>query len=72
MKTATKPKPQALPHAGADAATDGTVLAQLAALQRLSVNELKAKWEDFFATAEPVAELGPRRSGSHCGWPSLG
>ena len=53
MKTATKPKPQALPRAGADTATDGTVLAQLAALQRLSVNELKVKWEDLFATAAP-------------------
>ena len=53
MKTATKPKPPALPRAGADAVTDGTVLAQLAALQRLSVNELKVKWEDLFATAAP-------------------
>ena len=53
MNTATKPKPPALPRAGADAATDGTVLAQLAALQRLSVSELKAKWEDLFATAAP-------------------
>ena len=53
MKTATKPKPQALPRAGADAAADGTVLAQLAALQRLSVNELKAKWEDLFSAAAP-------------------
>ena len=53
MKTATKPKPQALPRAGDDLKTDGTVLAQLAALQRLSVNELKVKWEDLFATAAP-------------------
>jgi len=53
MNTATKLKPQALPRAGADPATDGTVLAQLAALQRLSVNELKVKWEGLFATAAP-------------------
>ena len=53
MKTATKPKPQALPRPGEDAETDGTVLAQLAALQRLSVNELKAKWEALFGTAAP-------------------
>ena len=53
MKTATKPKPQALPRPGEDDKTDGTVLAQLAALQRLSVNELKVKWEDFFASAAP-------------------
>ena len=48
MKTATKPKPQALPRAGEYPKTDGTVLAQLAALQRLSVNELKVKWEGLF------------------------
>jgi hypothetical protein len=53
MNTATKPKPKALPRAGADATADGTVLAQLAALQRLSVNELKAKWEGLFSTAAP-------------------
>jgi len=53
MKTATKPKPQALPRAGENAVTDSTVLAQLAALQRLSVNELKVKWKDLFATAAP-------------------
>ena len=49
MKTATKPKPPALPRAGEDARTDGTVLAQLAALKRLSVNQLKVKWKDLFA-----------------------
>ena len=58
MKTATKPKPQALPRAGEDARTDGTVLAQLAVLQRLSVNELKVKWEDLFATAAPNNSRG--------------
>lgn len=53
MKTATKPKPPALPRPGEDAHTDGTVLTQLAALQRLSLNELKMKWETLFATAAP-------------------
>lgn len=53
MKTATKPAPHAPPKAGDDARTDDTVLAQLAALQRLSVNELKVKWEELFATAAP-------------------
>ncbi len=53
MKTATKLKAQALPRAGADTATDGTVLAQLAALQGLSVNELKAKWLEVFGTPAP-------------------
>jgi hypothetical protein len=53
MKTATKHKPQALPRPGQDVATDGAVLVQLAGLQRLSVNELKAKWEALFGTAAP-------------------
>ena len=53
MRTATKPKPQGLPRPGEDAATDGVVLAQLAAMQRLSVNELKAKWEALFGTPAP-------------------
>ena len=53
MKTATKTKPQGLPRPGEDAATDGTVLAHLAAMQRLSVNELKAKWEALFGTPAP-------------------
>ena len=53
MKTATKPKPHALPRPGEDVATDGAVLAQLAAMQRLSVNELKAKWEALFGTHAP-------------------
>lgn len=53
MRTATKPKSQGLPRPGEDAATDGAVLAQLAAMQRLSVTELKAKWEALFATPAP-------------------
>jgi hypothetical protein len=58
MKIATKTKPQALPRAGEDARSDGTVLAQLSALQRLSVNQLKVKWEDLFATAAPNNSRG--------------
>jgi hypothetical protein len=53
MRTATKPKPQGLPRPGEDAAMDGAVLAQLAAMQKLSVNELKAKWEALFGTPAP-------------------
>jgi len=53
MRTATKSKPQGLPRPGDDAATDGAVLAQLAAMQRLSVNELKVKWETLFGTPAP-------------------
>lgn len=59
MKTATsRPKPQVLPRAGEDAVTDSTVLAQLAALQRMSVNDLKAKWGDLFATVAPNNSRG--------------
>ena len=53
MRTATKRQPQGLPRPGEDTATDGAVLAQLAAMQRLSVNELKAKWEALFGTPAP-------------------
>ena len=53
MRTATKSKPEALPRPGESSETDGAVLTQLVALQRLSVNELKAKWEALFGTAAP-------------------
>ena len=53
MRSAMRPKPQGLPRTGEDAATDGAVLAELAAMQRLSVNELKAKWEALFGIPAP-------------------
>jgi Protein of unknown function (DUF2924) len=53
MRNTARPKPQAAPRPGEDKATDGAVLAQLAALQRMSVNELKAKWESLFSAAAP-------------------
>ena len=53
MRTATKPGPQGLPRPGEDAATDGPVLGQLATMQKLSVVELKAKWEALFGTPAP-------------------
>jgi len=53
MKPATKPKRETLPRPGENARTDGAVLAQLAVLQRLSVNELKAKWQDLFGSPAP-------------------
>jgi len=53
MRSATKPKPQGLPRPGEDADTDGAVLAQMAAMQKLSVTELKAKWEALFSTPAP-------------------
>jgi hypothetical protein len=52
-RNAAKSRPQAAPRPGEDKATDGAVLAQLAALHRLSVNELKVKWESLFGAAAP-------------------
>ncbi len=53
MRIATKTKPEALPRPGEDPATDGPVLAQLAALKQQSVNDLKAKWEQLFDKPAP-------------------
>lgn len=53
MKNTAKLKPQAVPRPGENSTTDGAVLAQLAALQRMSVNELKTKWHELFASAAP-------------------
>jgi hypothetical protein len=53
IRHTARPKPQAAPRPGEDKATDGAVLAQLAALQRMSVNELKTKWQELFASAAP-------------------
>lgn len=52
-RNAAKSRPQAAPRPGEDSATDGAVLAQLAALHCRSVNELKAKWESLFGAAAP-------------------
>ena len=53
MRNTARPKLAAVPRPGEDKTTDGAVLAQLAALQRMSVNELKAKWESLFGAAAP-------------------
>jgi len=53
MRTARHIKAPALPRPGEDAATDEGVLAQLAALQRMSVNELKEKWVELLSTPAP-------------------
>lgn len=53
MKTTAKSKPQAVPRPGSYAKTDGAVLARLAALKDMSVNELKAKWTSLFETPAP-------------------
>jgi len=52
-RNAAKPKAKGAPRPGENKATDGAVLAQLAALQRMSVNELKMKWQELFATGAP-------------------
>lgn len=53
MKTAIKLKPQTLPRPGDDSQTDGNVLGQLAALQNLSVKDLKDKWQVLFSLPAP-------------------
>jgi hypothetical protein len=41
------------PRPGADAGIDATVLARLAALKSMSVNELKAEWRSLFGSDAP-------------------
>ena len=53
MKQAIKQKPQEAPRPGQNAAMDGAILAQLAALQNMPVNDLKAKWQELFSRAAP-------------------
>ena len=53
MRKPIKPKDQALPRPGENSQMDATVLARLAALQAMSVKELKEKWASLFATAAP-------------------
>ena len=53
MRTTRQGKNTALPRPGENTATDEGVLAQLAALQHMSVNELKIKWEALLGTTAP-------------------
>jgi hypothetical protein len=53
MRTGRKAKTQALPRPRENTATDEGILAQLAALQRMSVNQLKEKWEALLGTTAP-------------------
>jgi hypothetical protein len=53
MRNVTTSKANALPRPGEDIGTDGSVVSQLTALQRLSVNELKEKWEALLGTPAP-------------------
>jgi hypothetical protein len=53
MRTDRQAKAPALPRPGDDDGTDQAVLAQLAALQRMSVNQLKEKWEALLGTPAP-------------------
>lgn len=53
MRGATKRAVQGPPRPGVDKATDAPVLAQLAALKQMTVNELKTKWEALFGAPAP-------------------
>jgi hypothetical protein len=53
MRTGRKAKTQGLPRPGEHIATDEVILARLAELQRLSVNQLKEKWEALLGTPAP-------------------
>ena len=53
MRTKRQATVNRLPLPGEDSTADATVVAQLAALQRLSVNELKQKWEELLGTPAP-------------------
>lgn len=53
MKTAKTLRASVLPRIGEDAKTDSMVLAKLAALQHMSVNDLKVKWKELFSTQAP-------------------
>jgi hypothetical protein len=53
MRTAKHAKAPALPRPGEDPATDGAILTQLTALQHMTVNELKKKWEALLGTTAP-------------------
>ncbi len=53
MRITARARPQPAPRPGQDQATDGAVLARLAGLQRMSVNELRAQWESIFGAAAP-------------------
>ena len=51
MKKPIKSKVEPLPRPGENSQMDATVLARLAAMQAMSVKELKEKWASLFATA---------------------
>ena len=53
MNKVTKVKDQALPRPGADAKRDASVIARLAAMQAMSMNDLKDMWANLFSTSAP-------------------
>ena len=53
MRTRRQEKSHGLPRPGTDDTTDQAVVAQLAELQRMSVNQLKEKWEALLGTTAP-------------------
>ncbi len=53
MKNTIKQKPLAALRPGHDRALDVAILAQLVALQKMPVNDLRSKWEELFSMAAP-------------------
>lgn len=53
MRTKRQTTLDRLPLPGEDSQADANVVAQLATLQRMSVNELKKKWEELLGTPAP-------------------
>jgi hypothetical protein len=54
MRGPSKKMEHGLPRPEKSKAADASVLAQLAALEAMTVNELKAKWEAIFSTHAPT------------------
>ena len=53
MRTKRQTTLDRLPQPGEDIQADASVVAQLAALQRMSVNDLKKKWEELLGNPAP-------------------
>ena len=53
MRKPIKPKVEPLPRPGEDSKMDATVLARLAAMQAMSVNDRKDMWANLFSSADP-------------------
>ena len=58
MRTARTTTEVGLPPPGEDELRDATVLARVAALKRMPVNDLKAEWKTLFGTDAPNNSRG--------------